>query len=86
LQAAQAQAQTKALSKSLQIQRKKIELKKSPSLLKIKNTQPHKPTRQEKGQKNSTTTMVYRHERQEHQHPTAVLQKWRCSASYDSFS
>ena len=27
--------------------------------------------------------MVYRHGGQERQHTTAVLQKWRCSASYD---
>lgn len=33
---------------------------------------------------NLTTTMVYRHGGQERQQLTAVLQKWRCSASYDS--
>ena len=51
----------------------KIELKKSPPLQKIKNTQPHNPTRQR--QRNVVLTMVCKDGRQEPLAITAVLQK-----------
>jgi len=56
-------------------------LKNFPTLQKNKKRHAQ-PDRQMK--ENLTTTMVYRHGGQERQQLTAVLQKWRCSASYDS--
>jgi hypothetical protein len=59
----------------------KMVLKNFPTLQKNKKRHAQ-PDRQMK--ENLTTTMVYRHGGQERQQLTAVLQKWRCSASYDS--
>jgi hypothetical protein len=45
-QVAQADTQAKTWQRVCLPHADKIELKKSPPLLKIKNTQPHRPTRQ----------------------------------------
>lgn len=63
----------------------KIELKKFPFPSENKKyATAQTNTTNKKEQINSTLTMVYRHGGQERQHTTAVLQKWRFSASYDS--
>ena len=88
--APRANAQTKALSKSLQSQCKsKLFLKNLPTLQKNKKRNAQPETDRQKNRQKITlkpnTDNGLQGRTTEHQLPTAVLQKWRFSASYDSF-
>jgi hypothetical protein len=85
LQAAQSQAQTKAC--------KRVFFSATKEKLFFKISSPSENKKYPTAQPDTTKTITVKlnidnglqTRKTEHQQPTAVLQKWRCSASYDSF-
>ncbi len=81
MQAAQANALTKACKRASTFPTQRRISKFFPNAFKKIKHPTHNPTMDT----NSTQTMVYRHGGQERQHTTAVWRNGGCSASNDSF-